>query len=410
MFPWRFPDRERTPEVKFTREIIDGLVIPAGKKEFIEFDETGLGIRLRGKNRRFIIQYRVAGGARQRRETLGDPRKMKVEDVRRIAQRRLAQVKLGHDPAAERRRAEAKARLTLGHVADTLYLPHKQAKSRPGTYKQIALHLREHWRPLRKQPLHEITRADIAAQLQILIRERGERAAARARTNLSGFFSWAVREGLCDHNVVAATNDPEKGAKPRERALDDSELAIVWRACGGDDIGRISRLLILTGARRGEIGQLVRSEVVGDVMTIPGERTKPKRPLVQTLPVPALEILQSIPQQEGRDFYFGVRGRGYSCWSTGKKQLDAKIVAATGTPLAPWRWHDLRRTMRSGLGRLGVRPDVAERCVGHVRGKIERTYDTHSYAPEIARALALWADRVLALVEGRDRKVVPLRA
>jgi integrase len=398
--------------MKFTSETIAGLTLPPGKKEFIEFDETGLGIRLRGKNRRFIIQYRVAGGARQRRETLGDPRKIKLEDARRIAQRRLAQVKLGHDPADERRKAEAKARLTFAHVADTLYLPHKQAKSRPGTYKQVALHLREHWRPLRKQPLHEITRADVAAQLQIMIRTRGERAAARARTNLSGFFSWAVKEGLCEYNVVSSTNDPEKGAQPRERALDDRELAIVWRAAcdAGTDIGRIVRLLILTGCRRGEIGQLARSEVgPTGVMRIPGTRTKPKRPLVQTLPPAVIGILESVPRQEGRDWYFGVRGKGYTCWSTGKKQIDAKILAMTGKPLVPWRWHDLRRSMRSGLGRI-KRPDIAELCINHVKGKIERTYDTETYAPEIAQALARWADHVTAVAEGREAKVVPIRA
>ena len=136
-------------------------------------------------------------------------------------------------------------------------------------------------------------------------------------------------------------------------------------------------------------------------MSIPGTRTKTKRPLVLTLPPVALEILGSAPNREDRDYFFGVRGKGYSCWSQGKAKLDARILAATGKALAPWRWHDLRRTMRSGLGRLGVRPDVAERAVGHVQGKVEEIYDRYQYAPEIAQALALWAEHVLALVEGR---------
>jgi hypothetical protein len=70
----------------------------------------------------------------------------------------------------------------------------------------------------------------------------------------------------------------------------------------------------------------------------------------------------------------------------------------------------VRRTMRSGLGKLGVRPDVAERCIGHHRGlSVEATYDRYRYAPEIAASLALWAALVVAVVEGRAAAVVPLK-
>jgi integrase len=384
--------------MKLTQATVAGLTLPPGKNEVIIWDDdcAGLAVRLRGDSRRWIVQYRI--GRRQRRESLGDTRKVKLDDARKIARQRYAKVKLGHDPVEERRKAEARALHTLGHVAD-LYLEAKQDALRPGTYKQMKLHLTEHWKPLRKLPIGEITRADVALQLQRLTKERGKTAAGRARTNLSTLCSWAMKEGLCEANPVIATNDPDKGAKPRERALTDAELRIVWNACGNDDIGKIARLLILTGCRRGEIGQLIRSEVVDGVMTIPGVRTKNKRPLVLTLPPAALAILESVSQQGGRDFYFGVRGRGYSTWSTGKKQIDAKITANTGMPLDEWRWHDLRRTMRSGLGAIGIRPDVAERAVNHVRGKIEEIYDKYKYGPEIARALALWADHVAALAE-----------
>src|SRR5262249_36240400 len=142
------------------------------------------------------------------------------------------------------------------------------------------------------------------------------------------------------------------------------------------------------------------------IMRIPGTRIKTKRALVQTLSPAALDILESVPQQEGRDYYFGVRGRGYSCWSTGKKQLDARILAMTGRPLEAWTWHDSRRTARSGLGRIGVRPDIAELCINHVKGKLVQTYDVYSYAGEIKAAMTRWANHVLTLVETRERKVV----
>ncbi len=89
--------------------------------------------------------------------------------------------------------------------------------------------------------------------------------------------------------------------------------------------------------------------------------------------------------------------------------LNGRIVEAEGKPLAPWTLHDLRRTMRTGLGKVGVQPHIAELCINHVKGGVEAIYDRHKYQREIKSALALWSDHVQSIVEARDRKVVPLR-
>ena len=97
---------------------------------------------------------------------------------------------------------------------------------RLGTYKQTKLHLTVHWKSLRNQPLHEITRADVAVQLAKLATERGRVAAGRARTNLSTFFSWAMKEGLCEHNPVIVTNNPEKASKRAHARLTIANCAL----------------------------------------------------------------------------------------------------------------------------------------------------------------------------------------
>ena len=89
--------------------------------------------------------------------------------------------------------------------------------------------------------------------------------------------------------------------------------------------------------------------------------------------------------------------------------LTTRIIAAEGTPLLHFVLHDMRRTMRTGLGKLGVPPHVAELCINHARKSIEAVYDRHTYEREIKAALALWAEHVIAVVEGRERKVVSLR-
>ena len=99
------------------------------------------------------------------------------------------------------------------------------------------------------------------------------------------------------------------------------------------------------------------------------------------------------------------RGRSWT-----KLRLDARITITTGKPLAPWVLHDLRRTMRSGLSKIGIPPHVAERAINHVKGGVEAIYDRHHYQREIGNALARWADHVLAIVEGRESNVVALQS
>ena len=196
----------------------------------------------------------------------------------------------------------------------------------------------------------------------------------------------------------------------RDGCSNDSEIRAVWNACQDDDFGAIIKLLLLTGCRREEIGALKWSEIDLDtgVMTIPGTRTKNHRTLELTLPEIAIDILRAQPRRR-EDYVFGIRGGAFSAWSYSTVKLNARIVEAEGKPLASWRLHDLRRTMRTNLGKLGVRPDIAELAINHVKGGVEAIYDRHRYQREIAAALARWADYVLALVEGRESNVVTLQ-
>jgi len=397
--------------MKFTTRTAERLTMPAGKSDHIWWDSEmpRFGLRMRGAVKTWVCQYRVA--TRQRRETLGDVRKLSLEDARKAARQRFAQVELGVDPAAKAKAEAGAVKLTLGFVADR-YLAAKKDTVRPATYRAGKWHFEGLWAPLRNRPITAISRADIAARLGEIAKDNGRVSAARARDSLSALYNWAIREGLCESNPAAGTNDPAAGAKARERTLTDTELRAVWNACRDDDFGRVVKLLMLTGCRRSEIGGLRWDEVDLDtgLMTIAGGRTKNHRPLELTLPPAALDIVRSVPRRDGGTHVFGRRGTGFCGWSYPLTTLNLRIAQAKGKPLALWSLHDVRRTVRTGLGRLGVRPDVAERVIGHVQGGVQAVYDRHRYQPEIAAALALWAEHVTAAVDDRISKVVPLRA
>jgi integrase len=416
-FPFASPNRARTllgsnsePNMKLTKEVVTALTLPPGKIDHFEWDEAlpSFGVRLRGKAKTWVVQYRI--GAQQRRESLGDVRKITLEDARKIARQRFAQVELGVDPAVERARARAAA-LTLAVVSNR-YLEAKKDVMRPNTYKAAERYFRIHWKPLHDRPIEgaaKIGRANVAARLQELTKQHGRTSAARARDYLSAMFSWSMKEGLCESNPVLATNDPTAGRLPRDRVLADHEIRTIWNACQDDNFGRILKLLLLTGCRREEIGALKWGEVNLNtgLLSIPGSRTKNHRTHELTLPQVAIDLLRSAPRLDGQQYVFATRGCGpFSGWSAAKLRLDSRIVLTTGQSLSPWTLHDLRRTMRSGLGRLGVPPHIAELAINHVRGGVQAIYDRYQYKNEIAAALALWADHIHTLVEGGERKVL----
>ena len=402
--------------MKLTAGNVKTLIAPAGKDDVVIWDDSmpGFGVRLRGGNRTFLVQFRVGG--QQRRESLGDVRKIELEKARKAAKQRFAQAQLGQDPAADRRMAKIKAaaaRMTFGVVAER-YLAAKKSQLRPTSYADAHRYLVRHWAALRDWPIAAIKLANVAAVLQTIISKHGSVSAARARANLSALFTWAMGEGFVEANPVVGTNNPENGHATRTRVLAEAELAVIWKACADDDFGRIVKLLMLTGCRRAEIGSLKWSEIDFErgVISIPATRTKNGNELKLTLPPLALELLRATPRREDSDNVFGGGGPGFTIWSHAVKGLNARIAAAEGKPLPPWTLHDLRRSTATHMAEIGVQPHIIEAVLNHVsghKGGIAGIYNLASYKKDICAALLIWSEHLSAVVQGRKHKVVPLR-
>jgi integrase len=374
------------------------------KSDHTEWDEElpGFGLRLRNDKASYIFQYRFEG--RDWRIKLGEAPSLTADEARKLAQATKGQVskaKLGHGlhPGAERdRQTEAfkqkvsqKAKSFLSFVPT--YLEARRSGLKASTYEAQERHLNDHWKALHNLALNGVERIDVAASLTTITKSRGDIAANRARATLSKFFVWAIGEGLCDHNPVVGTNKRDEN-DPRERSLSDSEAAAVWLAAPENDYGRILKLILLTGCRRDEIGSLKWSEIDMEARTIslPKERTKNGQQHVVPLSDKALEILRSIPHRD-RELVFGMRAGGFSGWS------KSKFATNSATKLKePWTLHDLRRTVRTGLGKLGVAPHIAEAVLNHLPAKLIRTYDRNTYAAEKKAALDLWAAHLMVAV------------
>ena len=122
------------------------------------------------------------------------------------------------------------------------------------------------------------------------------------------------------------------------------------------------------------------------------------------LPELALEIIRAQPRLANNEHIFAGRGDGpYAGFSQAKTRFDAKV-----TDVAPWVIHDLRRTARSLMSRAGVRPDVAERVMGHAIPGVEGVYDRHSYREEKADALRRLAALINSITNPREDVIVAM--
>jgi integrase len=122
------------------------------------------------------------------------------------------------------------------------------------------------------------------------------------------------------------------------------------------------------------------------------------------LPAQALAIIEAQPKFVSNPFVFaGGSGRPHGNFSKDKAKFDERC-GVNG-----WRLHDLRRTARSLMSRAGVRPDIAERVLGHVIPGVEGVYNRYGYDPEKADALAKLAALIERIVNPPKGNVVALR-
>ena len=139
----------------------------------------------------------------------------------------------------------------------------------------------------------------------------------------------------------------------------------------------------------------------------PPERMKGDAAHEVPLSQAAVEILKGLPRFTGSHVFSTTGGkRPISGFSKMKTRLDELMP-----DVAPWRFHDLRRTMRTGLGGLPVPSNVAELCIGHAQPGLHKVYDRHGYRDEKRRAFDLWAACLLLIVQpGAAGNVVHIAA
>jgi integrase len=294
--------------MKLTDTIARTTVLARGKTDMVIWDTqlTGFCLRIRkvakGVNKYWLLQYRDSLGA-SRRFIIGTVSEIGVTKAREIAGELLAEIRLGKYPHIEREKQRKAAEHERDRAIETfgaisaLYLERQQRALRERSFYQVKRHIEKDWAPFHRASIHDIDRRSIALRVTEIATKGGPVAANRARTTLSGFFTWAVREGLVENNPVLNTNKAIDEA-PRDRVLTDGELAAIWAACEDDTFGRAVRILMLTGQRRAEVGGMRWDELDLEqgLWMLASDRVKNgKRHLVPLVPE-VVAILKKMPR------------------------------------------------------------------------------------------------------------------
>jgi integrase len=356
--------------------------------------------------RSWALRFRFDG--KPCKHTLGGWPAVSLADARRLAAAAMAQVAQGIDPRVEKRQAKADAAARGRDTVDQLagqFLEWQGKRLRPNSLKQLDHIFTDLVVPAwQGRDVHSIGRRD-ALELIEAIADRTPIMANRVHSGLHRFFRW-----LCERDVIIAspiTGVPRPAPeRARERVLSDTELAALWQACEtvGEPACSCIRMLMLLGQRRSETAGMRRSEIDGDLWRLPAERMKGRQTHMVPLPARAMLIIEAMPQG---DLIFTSGTAPFSHFDRIKREIDAEMK-----PTTPWTWHDIRRSVASGMAGLGIPVPTIEKLLAHRGGTfrgVAGTYQRHSFIPEMRSALERWSEHLDRLVRGEPAaKVVPI--
>jgi integrase len=329
-----------------------------------------------------------------------------LEPVRRAARELRLKLRVGE--------AEAPTGPTFGALAQEFLARHVAKKMLPRSQKEYARGISRFLPAWQHRPVARITRADIVAELDKLEDKHGPVARNRALANVGSLFTFALkREAIPASPALKIDMLPEK---PRERWLRDDELARLWGAFDALRYpwGDWGKLLCLTAQRREQVATM-QWEAVDFANAVWYARQKGDRALLVPLGPMALALLHSLRPADGAaptGYVFttgrtrGKRGGGQSHIQgfAYAKGLVEEALAAAGPPLAQWTFHDIRRTVSTGLSRLKVPPHIRELVLGHaVMDRLVKTYDQHDYLDEKRAALEAWEAHLASVLAGGKR-------
>ena len=394
-----------------TSVLLEGIKPPAnGQAAYWDKKVTGLGFRVsRGGRRTWVLAYRYEG--RMRWLTLGTYPILSLADARDLAKVKLHVVQTGGDPVAEKHKTRDAD--TFAVLAERYLNEHARRFKKASSTREDERNIRNELLPLwGNQKAASITRKDVIALVDGIAARGAEIHANRILALISKVFNFGIDKEVVDTNPAHKVKKPSP-ERQRDRVLAPAEIRKVWQAFDDEETPHASalfKILMLTGQRRGEVRAMRWSELDldGGWWTIPKERVKNKKEHRVPLVGQALELLRLLRSDSNGISEAVFTGRdGVRPLSSPQKPL-VRAVQRSGIS---FRVHDLRRTVGTQLGAMGIDRTTIKKLLNHSeKGDVTAIYDRHRYDDEKRSALMRWDARLKTILTGETAaKVVELR-
>lgn len=387
-----------------TDSSIHGLRPEQGQKGWRTISDAGcrgLALRISPTGEK-AWAVRVIIGAKRCYHTLGGYPTVSLAEARSRARGYLSASRDEISPEQFDARDRAK-KLTIT-IAHGEYLSAIGPTLRPSTIRLKRDMLRQHIHPvLGHRLLTTIRSADVSSLVTAIVAKGFRAQANRAYSELMAFLRWCEQKEYVpgipsikrrDMRILGAARE-----QPRRRTLTESEIIELWAVA--QDIGSLTgdfiRLILLTGQRVAEVRGMKWEEInLRDrLWTIPGSRYKTGIDHVVPLSAPLISLLHARWRENETGFILrGREGGAFNGQAAAMRRVRKKMGER-----ADFTWHDLRRSMRSGLSRLGIDERTAEMTIGHLPQGMIKTYDMHDRLTERRDAMERWASYVLGLIK-----------
>ena len=400
-------------KTKLTKRSVDAAHPVEKRFALLDTELNGFKLYVHPTGRKsFHLRYRVGGGrnAAIREPKIGDHGSLTVEAARKIALEWLTDVRMGGDPAADRKDTRTASR--MNDLFDRYLAEHAKPHKKASSIRQDETNLRNYLRPaLGKLKIADVTRNDVAALHKKLADKPYQ--ANRALALLSKMFGLAELWGYRSDGSNPCRHVKRYAETKRKRFLSTEELAALGdalRRAEQGELGAITpsaiaalRLLVLTGARQGEILSLQWGWIDFEAgrANLPDSKTGEK---TITLGPAALQLLSTLPRVDGNPHVI-VGGR------EGKALVNIKdpwAIVRDAAGLDGVRIHDLRHSFASVGAASGMSLPVIGALLGHTQAATTQRYAHLSDDPLQAAAGAI-SDKIAAAMTGDGGDVVSLR-
>lgn len=380
---------------KLTDALVQRLTSAANtQRDYFDALVPGLVLRVGQRTKTWAVRGELAG--KRRRFNIGAYPTTSLYEAREKAREFLRKIGAGIDPTADQ--------VPTGEATFQSVLAAFESRALP----KMGDRTRDEWKRLLKTEVRprletvDLTDTRAARQrLRLALEEiAGERPvlANRVHTLVVRAIRWAVEQDLLPpERVAVVTSLPKPSAEEsRDRVLTAAELRAFLEALRAEPAALRTywRLLLLTGQRRSEVLAMRFDEIDLEAATWT-LTVKGAKPHLLPLSRQAIELVKAARTLQGGLYI--VESESLDKPLANVQRSAERIRNRSG--LVDFRGHDLRRTVASGMGTLGIDPAIVSRVLGHATlgpgvAPVTKVYLRASYLEGMRQALQLWADRL----------------